>query len=86
MEQNFITLIDSRRPSVPMCHLKNHKDCVNAISWAPQSAYHICSVGDDSKAYIWDLNGDRPENFQSPLLEYKADEQISNLTWSVSQK
>lgn len=73
MEQNHITLIDSRKPTVPFCHLKNHKDCVNAIAWAPQSAFHICSVGDDSRAYIWDLSGGRPENYQSPLLEYKAE-------------
>ena len=71
---------------MPFCRLKNHKDCVNAIAWAPQSSFHICSVGDDSKAYIWDLNGEKPENYQSPLLEYKADDQISNLTWSVLQK
>ena len=46
-----------RKPTIPLCKLKNHKDCVNAIAWAPQSSYHICSVGDDSKAYIWDLSG-----------------------------
>ena len=64
MEQNYITLLDSRylffkerKPTIPLCKLKNHKDCVNAIAWAPQSSYHICSVGDDSKAYIWDLSG-----------------------------
>lgn len=78
--------IKYRKPSVPFCKLRNHKECVNAIAWAPQSSFHICSVGDDCKAYIWDLNGDRPENYQLPLLEYKADEQISNLSWSVLQK
>ena len=59
---------------------------MNAIAWAPQSSYHICSVGDDCKAYIWDLSGEKTENYQAPLLEYRADEQISNLTWSVLQK
>jgi hypothetical protein len=43
-------------------------------------------VGDDAKAYIWDLNEDRPFHCQLPLLEYKADEQIANLTWSALQK
>lgn len=48
-----------RKPSVPLCKLRNHKDCVNAIAWAPQSAVHMCSVGDDCKAYIWDLSSTR---------------------------
>lgn len=66
--------------------LSNHKDCVNAVAWAPQSPVHMCTVGDDSKAYIWDLNngGNRSE-YQTPLLEYKADDQISNLSWSKLQ-
>lgn len=74
-----------RKPSVPMLKLRNHKDSVNAIAWAPQSCVHICSVGDDSKAYIWDIAASR-NNDQTPLLEYKADEQVTNLSWSMLQK
>lgn len=85
MEQNYITLLDIRKPSVPLLKLRNHKDNVNAIAWAPQSAVHMCSVGDDCKAYIWDLSANR-QNEQTPLLEYKADEQITNLAWSNLQK
>lgn len=60
---------------------------MNAIAWAPQSAIHMCSVGDDSKAYIWDLTTRVGKNVeQTPLLEYKADEQITNLAWSNLQK
>lgn len=66
MEQNYITLLDMRyknnifrKPSIPLCKLRNHKDCVNAIAWAPQSAVHMCSVGDDCKAFIWDLSSTR---------------------------
>jgi len=59
---------------------------VNAIAWAPQSAIHMCSVGDDSKAYIWDLTRVGKNVEQTPLLEYKADEQITNLAWSNLQK
>lgn len=52
-----------------MCKLRNHKDSVNAIAWAPQSAVHMCSVGDDSKAYIWDLTASVNKNAdQTPLL------------------
>ncbi len=60
---------------------------MNAIAWAPQSAVHMCSVGDDCKAYIWDLSSNMHKNVeQTPLLEYKADEQITNLAWSILQK
>ena len=80
MEQNYITLLDVRyfsiyrlswgkfrKPSIPLLKLRNHKDNVNAIAWAPQSAVHMCSVGDDCKAYIWDLSANR-QNEQTPLL------------------
>ena len=75
-----------RKPVIPVMRLSNHKDCVNAVAWAPQSPVHMCTVGDDSKAYIWDLTagGNRSE-YQTPLLEYKADDQISNLSWSKLQ-
>ena len=94
MEQNYVTLMDVRyevflfrKPLVPLCKLRNHKDSVNAIAWAPQSAVHMCSVGDDCKAYIWDLTACVNKNSdQTPLLEYKADEQITNLAWSILQK
>ena len=76
---------NSRKPGVPFCKLRNHKDSVNAIAWAPQSAVHMCSVGDDCKAYIWDLGASKNAD-QTPLLEYKADEQITNLAWSGLQK
>lgn len=47
----------------------------------------MCSVGDDSKAYIWDLTARTNKNVDhTPLLEYKADEQITNLAWSQIQK
>lgn len=43
---------------------------------------HLCSVADDCQALIWDLTELRPE-ISDPLLEYKADEEISNLSWSL---
>jgi WD repeat-containing protein 68 len=67
-----------------MGKLKNHKDCVNSISWAPCTNSHLCSVGDDSQAFIWDMHTFKEENYY-PFLEYKAENEISNLTWSVTQ-
>jgi WD repeat-containing protein 68 len=56
MDEKFVTLLDTRYPQVPLTKLRNHKDVVNAIAWAPQSSTHICSVADDSIALIWDLS------------------------------
>lgn len=44
-------------------HLKRHihpprcslQAAVNALCWAPHSAAHLCSAGDDCQALIWDL-------------------------------
>ena len=61
MEMNYITILDIRQPLQPVSKLNNHKSCVNAMAWAPQSHVHICSAGDDSQALIWDLNHMKPE-------------------------
>ena len=55
MDQNYITLLDTRKPLMPVGKLNHHKECVNAISWAPNSNSYICSVGDDKMSLIWNL-------------------------------
>ena len=84
MDHNYITILDIRQPMKVLTKLVNHKDCVNAISWAPQSSSHICSVGDDCQALIWDIAEMRPE-LNEPLLEYRADAEVTSLTWSILQ-
>ena len=51
---------------------------------------HICSVSDDAQALIWDLTDIKFEISGyiftiEPLLEYRAEEEISNLAWSLLQ-
>ena len=48
------------------------------------SRQHICSVSDDSQALIWDLT-DMGAEVTAPLLEYGADAEITNLTWTMPQ-
>lgn len=84
MEQDFVTLIDVRKPFWPACKLHYHKKSVNHTSWAPHSPQHICSVSDDSQALIWDLT-DMGAEVTAPLLEYGADAEITNLTWTMPQ-
>lgn len=50
----------------------------NALAWAPHSACHICTAGDDSQALIWDLSamgggmGQPGEAQLDPILAYNA--------------
>lgn len=36
--------------------LVGHVGAVNGIAWAPSSVNHICTVGEDRQALIWDIN------------------------------
>lgn len=82
MEQDYITILDVRAPLREYAKLKSHKSCVNAIAWAPQSRHHLCSVGDDAQALIWDLSEMKTGEIDDPILEYKAEGEITNLSWS----
>jgi hypothetical protein len=44
-----------RFPTLPVAELARHTAPVNAIVWAPHTAAHICSAGDDHQALIWDM-------------------------------
>jgi WD repeat-containing protein 68 len=49
MDSSKVVILDIRFPTVPVSELQRHQACVNAIAWAPHSACHICSAGDDSQ-------------------------------------
>lgn len=49
MDSLKVVILDIRYPTVPVSELQRHQACVNAIAWAPHSACHICSAGDDSQ-------------------------------------
>jgi len=51
----LLLLADIRKPSTTVAELGEHQACVNAIAWAPHSACHVCTAGDDRQALIWDL-------------------------------
>lgn len=64
-------VIDIRMPSMPITELPGqsvgHTASVSAVAWAPHSACHICTTGDDSQALIWDLQG-LPKLVEDPIL------------------
>lgn len=80
-------IIDVRMPSVPVTelpgHTVGHTASVSAVAWAPHSACHICTGGDDFQALIWDLQV-LPKPVEDPILAYTADKEINNICWSTS--
>jgi WD repeat-containing protein 68 len=77
-------VLDIRMPAVPVAELGGHVTCVNGVAWAPHSACHICTAGDDYQALIWDLSP-MPKPVEDPILAYTAELEINQLVWSPSQ-
>eukprot|EP00802_Teleaulax_amphioxeia_P014825 Tamp_14904.p1 GENE.Tamp_14904~~Tamp_14904.p1 ORF type:complete len:340 (-),score=49.05 Tamp_14904:424-1443(-) len=84
MDSSALVILDVRVPSIPVAELHGHDQSVNAIAWAPHSHCHICSVGDDSQALIWDLQA-LPRAIEDPILAYKAKAPVNQLQWSMGQ-
>jgi len=84
MDSSSLVILDVRVPSIPVAELHGHDQSVNAIAWAPHSHCHICSVGDDSQALIWDLQA-LPRPIEDPILAYKAKGPVNQLQWSMGQ-
>lgn len=99
MDSNKVVVLDIRSPAMPVAELQRHRASVNAIAWAPQTATHICSAGDDGQALIWDLPiaaaggpaAAAPPLVQTsdggidPVLAYSAGVEINQLQWSAGQ-
>uniref|UniRef100_A0AC35U8M7 WD_REPEATS_REGION domain-containing protein n=1 Tax=Rhabditophanes sp. KR3021 TaxID=114890 RepID=A0AC35U8M7_9BILA len=84
VEGTDIVILDVRVPSLPVAKLENHKLPINGISWAPHSAGHICTAGDDRQALIWDVN-QMPKPIEDPILAYAAEGEINQINWSATQ-
>jgi WD repeat-containing protein 68 len=82
-ENSHTVIIDIRMPAVPVADLSGHVACVNGVVWAPHSASHICTAGDDYQALIWDLAA-LPKPVEDPILAYTAEAEINQLVWSPS--
>ena len=79
MGSKQIDVLDIRAPKEPVLELCGHAANVNAMEWAPHSGSHICTVGDDKQAYIWDLS--RPSAVKEPILSYGTTSKINNVVW-----
>jgi len=79
-----VVIVDTRKPTIPHSEFHGHTACVNEITWSPSST-HLCSVGDDGAAMIWDVSGQtqREQLETVPALQYNAGSAINGLSWST---
>lgn len=79
MDESAVYVLDIRSPVDPVAKLTNHQASVNGIAWAPHSACHLCTAGDDQKALIWDISSIPKVD---PILAYDATGPINQIHWS----
>jgi WD repeat-containing protein 68 len=84
MESSKIIVLDIRFPTIPVAELQQHYSCVNAVTWAPHSARHLCTAGDDRQVLIWDVTSMNEQHDQGlqPQLAYSAGAEVNQLQWS----
>eukprot|EP00887_Chlorella_sp_A99_P008034 scaffold12.g8034.t1 len=90
MDSSKVGILDIRFPTLPVAELQRHSAQVNAVCWAPHSAAHLCSAGDDGQALIWDVSSIGPlgqpvERALEPILAYSPSAEINQLQWSGLQ-
>lgn len=87
MDSNKVVILDIRFPTTPLMELKKHKESVNAISWESRIGRQLCSVGDDSRALMWevvspnirqDIDAD-----MDPMMWYGSTAEINQVRWSL---
>lgn len=82
MDSNSVIILDIRVPSIPVTELTGQTASVNAIQWAPHSNTMLCTAGDDAQALIWDVNPNKKQFPQDPVLCYGATREINQISWS----
>lgn len=85
LNSKSVCTIDVRVPSKIRDVLQSHSNFVNAFSWSPHSASHLCTVADDCHAYIWDIRHRTGSEGLEPILCYKAHHEVNNVQWSSMQ-
>eukprot|EP00197_Chlamydomonas_leiostraca_P006362 CAMPEP_0202866200 /NCGR_PEP_ID=MMETSP1391-20130828/7256_1 /ASSEMBLY_ACC=CAM_ASM_000867 /TAXON_ID=1034604 /ORGANISM="Chlamydomonas leiostraca, Strain SAG 11-49" /LENGTH=320 /DNA_ID=CAMNT_0049546125 /DNA_START=207 /DNA_END=1169 /DNA_ORIENTATION=- len=90
MDSSKVVILDIRYPTLPIAELSRHTAPVNGVAWAPHSAAHICTAGDDTQALIWDMSGlgsaaagDGGASLD-PILAYSAGSEVNQLQWSAA--
>lgn len=80
-EKDTVYIIDRRRQMMSLVELKSHCGPITGMAWAPQSNSHICSVGLDKNALIWNIQSQIENSNSGPYLSYNAPDEINNVAW-----
>jgi len=81
LEKNYFFIIDIRKKDEAYATLNTHTNVINAMAWSPKSNAHLCTVGDDKSAYIWDIT---EKNEDDPKMSYNSNNELNNVAWSES--
>lgn len=78
-------------PTKPCFELKYHSAAINGMCWGDSK--HLCTVGDDYKALIWDISAPPSATSSSannviddPILIFNSDNHIDYVDWSPHKK
>ena len=74
-----------RMSTYPVLELQGHSGPVNGMAWAPHSANHIVTCGDDRQALIWDVST-KNIVLEDPILAFQAEGEINALQWDSSHE
>ncbi|XP_072482344.1 DDB1- and CUL4-associated factor 7-like [Notamacropus eugenii] len=84
MDSTEVAVLDLRMPGSPVARLNRHRACVNGLTWAPNSAGHICTASDDYQALIWNIQ-QMPQDVKNPILTHTTNGAINNVQWAAIQ-
>ncbi|KAL1314046.1 hypothetical protein HN51_040748 [Arachis hypogaea] len=88
MNSSKVVVMDIRQPTTPFMELSKHRMSVNGVSWSPDIGRHLCSVGDDSTALIWEVMETGVQGGccdVEPLMWYGSTAEINHVCWSPMQ-
>jgi WD repeat-containing protein 68 len=79
LEKNYFHIIDIRKKEEIYATYNTHTNIVNAMVWSPVSQSHLCTVGDDKMAYMWEIVDKTTDD---PFMSYRSKAAINNVDWS----
>ncbi|KAG5467107.1 hypothetical protein LSCM1_01288 [Leishmania martiniquensis] len=75
-------VIDMRYPTVPASQLSQlHQLPINSLTWSPQNAQNICTVGEDGLVCVWEARAEKGRS----ILWCDCEVPINNVAWRRAQ-
>jgi len=88
LHSSRLSIFNMAMPSKPIMELVGyHTDHLNSFAWAPHSAGHLCTVGQDKQIAVWDLSSGQ-RVIDSPCRVCKTNQHQQNanqVVWPTSR-